>query len=111
MNPEAEALVRSGLKKLGPERCQQSLVAFESTGGGWNDCVLARAYGPPGVLFNEICMLSVWTREAAAQLLGLTLHEINCITDAFDSNGPERLWLENEVRAVAAIQSPRLSYV
>lgn len=44
--------------------------------------MLARAYGPLGVLFNEICMLSVWTREAAAQLLGLTLHEINCITDA-----------------------------
>ena len=82
-------LIESGLRKLGPERCEQALVAFspDNEPEGWKACLLARAYGPPGALLAD-----VWAQyttsfcEVAARLLGLTVAETAALARTYDAS-------------------------
>lgn len=107
LTPEEIAFIRSGLRKLGPERCQQALWAFTQPAGSWQTCLLARAYGPPTTLFDALLRIDSVNAVGAAHLLGLTHLEASSIIDAFDAPST-RLWLETEVRAVAAVAQPKV---
>ena len=107
MTPEEIAFIRSGLRKLGPERCQQALAAFERPFSSWRTCLLARAYGKAGHLYRVLCDADSLNSSGAAHFLGLTHLEASSIIDAFDAPST-RLWLETEVRAVAAVAQPKV---
>lgn len=107
MTPEEIAFIRSGLRKLGPERCQQALVAFERPFSSWRTCLLARAYGRTGELLRVLYAADCIDASGAAHFLGLTHLEASGIIDAFDAPST-RLWLETEVRAVAAVAQPKV---
>lgn len=98
-------LIRSALRKLGPERCQQALVAFEHPTENWQHCVLARAYGPPGALFAVVDDDGVVTSDSVAAALGLTSHEVRAVVAAFDSPA-HRSELRALFESVAAIAQP-----
>jgi hypothetical protein len=83
-------LIQSALRKLGPERCQQALVAFHTERDGlnpWENCFLARAYGECGELMAQFVDASGYGLRLpvqAAALLGLTVEECNAVWRSFD---------------------------
>ena len=98
-------LIHSAVRKLGPERCQQALVAFEHPIENFHHCVLARAYGPPGALFAVVDDDGVVTSDSVAAALGLTSEEVNAVIAAFDSRGL-RPALRVQFESVAALAIP-----
>lgn len=105
--PASTALVRCGLRKLGPERCAQALAAFTPAIYNWKYCLLARAYGPTGAMAARMARIDAEAPyRIAARLLGLEPDEAYAIMTLFDSHY-WRLWLRHEVEAVAAIAVKR----
>ena len=101
------ALVRSGLRKLGPERCQSALAAFQKLIPNWDGCLLARAYGPPGALRKAVELEAgnpnrVVLRSDVCDLLGLEDAEVSALIGVYERKEfwP---WLRNEIEAVAAL--------
>lgn len=101
------ALVRSGLRKLGPERCQSALAAFEKLVPNWEGCLLARAYGPSGALRKAVELEAgqpncVVLRSDVCELLGLGDAEVLALIEVYER---ERFWpwLRKEIEAVAAL--------
>lgn len=121
----------SAVRRLGPERCAQALAAYDSRNrGGWHDCPLALAYGPPreleallplgvlGWLYDHtprrlkpraFVVLVGIAVDRAAKLTGLSFEEAMAITTAFDyRNRKLHDLLEAEAaKAGAALPRPR----
>jgi len=80
-------LIASAIRKLGPERCEQSLAAFDDPyTDQWSGCMLARAYGERGALCKHVGAYIIHFREAG-DLLGLTEDEVTSVVAAFDDHG------------------------
>lgn len=101
------ALVRSGLRKLGPERCQSALAAFQKLIPNWDGCLLARAYGPPGALRKAVelqfsCPGCAVLPSDVCKLLGLEDAEVSALIGVYERKEfwP---WLRKEIEAVAAL--------
>lgn len=100
--PQIEALQRVA-RKLGPERCQSALAAFEGPAPrglrqSWSRCVIARAYGPPGALLEAAAVANpegiLYYSEVgdfAEKALGLDQQELREIIDTFDRGDKELL--------------------
>ena len=116
MTNETRALIASAIQKLGPERCQSALAAFDDPEpDGWYGCALARAYGAKGELREcapriEVVFLDGRRSNArdfalgARRALGLTAEEIRAVINVFDSataeTHPEERAAWDELRAM-----------
>lgn len=105
--PETQRdLICSALSKLSGEQVERMERAFDLhrvSRGGWFDCPLAYAYGEPGTLIqdygsdhnvsmeDEVVRIFGVTTTDVANVLGLSVPEVNAVTRAFDN------WHETEV--------------
>lgn len=91
MTPKEELLsdLRSAASKLGPERCQSALAAFDNPYENQRNsrsCVLARAYGKEGELIKAHGLYDCLAKTSKIMLdiFGLEQDEWSAITRVFD---------------------------
>lgn len=110
-----EELLRSAVKKLGPERSQQAIEAFGNVwaAGNWSACALGRASdGGIRRRLDEVARIAAddfdFPWRIAAEVTGLTLKECRAVTDAFDNDeGVSHVLLKSLLEAEAAKATPR----
>lgn len=113
---ELQVQFRAIAKKLGPERCEQMLVAFGPTGRStWTHCALGMACGA-GALRRRAAQEGGYL-AAAASLLGITVEEATLVSHLHsyfcayrDCGGTydQSEWLIKALQAEAVKAQPRL---
>ena len=107
MTTHVDDTLRRAVQRLGPERAQQALRAFESgMPEGWQACPLACAYGPRGELAQlireQFDSLRMGSFHIASRALGLSKDEVFVIVRAFDGHQPMRNLLRDLLTAEAS---------
>lgn len=97
-----ERTLRSAARKLGPERCEQALMAWVTPIDGWAGCALGRAYGAPGALLARLTKTEGDPFCEVARIFRMTVDEVEEVACAFDWAGEDRDLLRSILEDEAA---------